>query len=216
MVQDSKEAPQFEMPRRAEDYRNLAKELEKRGLKVLDAKENAADHRKDAIKYLKDTYNLNGQAEGVISDLELFHQEAEAKKKWSTWDYVKYPFVKTWEVMKAHPYLTTAAIATAAVGGAYYTGALTPVIASVQEWLVSLGVGGAVETAKETVGAGIEMGKDVIGGAKDAAGGLMEGAAGADAAAEVAGEAAKDVVVPETMEELDSIFKALEGSGGPP
>ena len=66
------------------------------------------------------------------------------------------------------------------------------------------------------MGAGIEMGKDVIGGAKDAAGGLMEGAAGADAAAEVAGEAAKDVVVPETMEELDSIFKALEGSGGPP
>ena len=209
MVQDSKEAPQFEMPRRAEDYRNLAKELEKRGLKVLDAKENAADHRRDAIKYLKDTYNLNGQAEKVISDLELFHQEAEAKKKWGAWDYIKYPFVKTWEVMKAHPYLTTAAIVTAAVGGAYYSGALTPVIASVKEWLVSLGVGGAVETAKETVGAGIAKGKDAAAGAKDAVGGLIEGAAGADAAADVAEAIPQRQPLP-SLEEAQKILEQIE------
>lgn len=173
MAQDTVEPPKFEMPKSPDDFRKLAEELKGRGMSVLDAKDGAALERKDAIQYLKDTYNLNGQAENVIEDLELFHQEAEAKKEWSTWDYVKYPFKKTWEVVKAHPYLTAIAVTTAVGAGAYYTGALTPAIEAVKSWLVSLSIPG-MDKAAETLGKGVEIGKEALTEVKDGAGELLK------------------------------------------
>lgn len=220
MTQDNIESPQFEAPRRAEDFHNLTRELTNRGLNILDAKENAADQRREAIQYLKDTYNLNGQAERVIEDLELFHQEAEAKKEWSTWDYIKYPFAKTWEVMKAHPYLSTAAIIATAGAGAYYTGALTPVVAAVKQWLVQLGVGGAAEAVTETVGAGVEVAKDAVASVAQGAEALIDkvpvpdmvpGAVDAAAGAgEVAAEASGVLNPTTTVPSIDEAAKILD------
>ncbi|MBT4119353.1 MAG: hypothetical protein HOG89_02010 [Candidatus Peribacter sp.] len=215
MTQDNIEAPEFESPRVAKDYHNLTEELREKGMDVLSAKEGSVDQRKDAIKYLKETYNLNGEAERIISDLELFHQEAEAKKEWSTWDYIKYPFAKTWEVMKAHPYLSTAAIIATAGAGAYYTGMLTPVIVATKEWLVSLGLGGATEAITETVEAGAELTKDTISAAKDGAGALMDKVPVPEVMPDippVVPPAPVPNVVP-SLEEADAILKALEQSG---
>lgn len=164
----------FEIPRTPTEYRRLAKDLEERGMSILDAKEGAADHRKNAIQYLKDTYGLNGDAEKVIENLELFHQEAEAKKKWGVWDYVKYPFAKTWQVAKKHPWLTTLAVGTAVTAGAYYTGNLTPAVNAVKKWFLSLGlgktIGAATGAATEVAAEGMEAGKAALEGLTEGAG----------------------------------------------
>lgn len=219
MTQDNRETPQFEAPKRAEDFYNLTVELNNRGLNILDAKENAADQRREAIQYLKDTYNLNGQAERVIEDLELFHQEVEAKKEWSTWDYIRYPFAKTWEVMKAHPYLTTAAIIAAAGAGAYYTGALTPVVAAAKQWLVKLGIGGAAEAVTETVTEGVAMGKEAAATVAEGAEALIDKVPVPDVMPDVP-PVVPDVIPPApvpnvvpSLDEADAILKALEQSG---
>lgn len=149
---------------------------------------------------------LNGEVDQLIEDLALYKQEAEAKKEWSVWTYVKSIPGRVWGTIKRHPYLSAGILAALLAGGAawlYWN--------KIAFLLGELGIGGAAaaegaaaEAATTAEGAAIEAAEAAEAAATE--GGL---AVPAEEAAAVAEESSswlpKQVDLPPDYLESDAV-----------
>lgn len=123
----------FESPR---EYQSLLDRLGDRARGVLGTKEKSDDDRAVLLDSIHEQYpDLNGQAEQVAEDLELFHSEAEKKKEFSTWGYVKETAKKTWEIAKKYKWWLVGAAAVGLTAYGFYSGAIPAAYQSVKTWL---------------------------------------------------------------------------------
>ncbi len=221
MIKSVFERPFVRAPEKMQGYLDR---LNERGyqLERLDELVQVTDEKEKLVRSLKEyDPTLNGDVDNLIEDLALYRQEAEAKKRWTLWDYVTYVPRRVWGAIEAHPYIATGVVLTlAGIAAMYYTGAGTVVVGRLRDWLTSFMTGNAIANAKDAAG-------EVIGEAKDMAAGAAE------TAKEGIGKALEGMHVPEmpvpastippgsiplpktapSLEEADMILKGLEMGG---
>lgn len=119
-----------------ERFQDVYDRLDERARQILGVKEKTNDDRAYLLQQLRTVDStLNGQAEVVASDLELFHAEAEKKKEWNTWDFVKETGKKTWEVAKKYKWWLVGAAAVGLTAYGFYSGAIPTAYNAVKTWL---------------------------------------------------------------------------------
>ncbi len=216
MIKSVFERPFVRAPDKMQGYLDR---LNERGyqLERLDELVQVTDEKEKLVRSLKEyDPTLNGDVDNLIEDLALYRQEAEAKKRWTLWDYVTYVPRRVWGAIEAHPYIATGVVLTlAGVAAMYYTGAGTVVVGRLRDWLTSYMTGNAVSKATEAAG-------EVAGQAADMATGAAE------TAKEGIGNALEGMNIPEmpapppaapvpteipSLQEADMILKGLEMGG---
>ncbi len=125
---------------------------------------------------------LNGDVNHLVEDLALYRQELETKKEWNVWEYVKSIPGRVWETVKAHPYISTAAVVGLAAAGAYYyypaVGAA--IVGRLRDWIAPYVLGSGASSAMEAAGEAASVAQEAIpqaaATAEEAIGGALESA----------------------------------------
>ncbi len=128
----------------------------------------SVEDREILLKKLKEADpSLNGNADALIDHLNLNHQEIERKESWLK-KLLKLPgkvLSYIWSTIKAHPFLTTAAV----VGLLYYTGLGTSLVAQLQGGVSRLPDGALKKAATGILSVG-GAAAETVGGASPGAG----------------------------------------------
>lgn len=133
------------------DLRKLDR-LDQQSLAKLSVGGNVAGEEIALLKKIDP--EINGNVDRLLSDLLLYRQETETKKKWTAWEMVKSIPGKIWGTVKRHPYLSTAVILGLLVAAAYSTGLGGIAVGRVKDWIASaLAKAGIGEAAKTVAGA---------------------------------------------------------------
>jgi len=185
--------------RNPEQMTKVLEQLKKRGYAIerLDVFDETKAQENGLLDELHDIDpEVDGNVDQLRQELRLYQQESAKKRSWlEKIPVIGKPLNWAWKTVKAHPYLTTAAVVAGAGALAYYTGYGAILLARVQTWAAPMleKVGGWVGVAGEKVAEATEAVGEAAGAATDKVGEVAEGAK------EMLGKGTEAMPAPEPM-----------------
>lgn len=164
--------------RSPKQLRDIVEQLDARGyeLEKLDELKRTVEEKEQLATHLRDIDpSINGNVDHLVEDLALYRQEAEAKKSWSVWEFVKSVPGRLWNTVKKHPRITAAVVAAGLIAAAYYSGLGAIAVDRIRDWVMTKFGGGALAGAAEAAKGAAEGAAETVTGAVESAAEAAEG-----------------------------------------